>query len=305
MPRDHYETLGVSRSATTEEITKAYKKLARQFHPDKNLGDKAAEVKFKEIQSAYDTLNDPKKKQSYDQFGTDVPPMGGGPGGGGFHFGGPGGQNVDPAVFEEVFTRLNAGGSMPDFSSMFGGGAGGGSGGGRKRGRRQAAPETIEVEARVPLTTVATGGTVTMQAGDKRIDVKVPAGIEEGKKLLVRGQGPAGEDITVKILFDTHPFFRREGNDIYLDVPISIPEAILGSKVEVPTVAGKRVEVKILPGTSGGSKLRLRGLGLANGDQYLVFKVVVPKNLNEKTLKLIEEFAKLQPENPRADVAWK
>ncbi|QVL32571.1 DnaJ domain-containing protein [Telmatocola sphagniphila] len=301
MPRDHYEVLGVSRSASSEEITKAYKKLARQYHPDRNLGDKTAESKFKEIQSAYDTLNDPKKRQNYDQFGTDTP-MGGAGGPGGFNFaGGPGGggANVDPAMFEEVFSRMHGGG-MPDLSSFFGGGGGGG----KKRGRRSAPPQPIEVEARIPLSTAASGGSVTLQIGPKRLDIKVPAGIEEGKKLRVPGQGPSGEDITVKILIDPHPFFRREGKDIYLDVPISIPEAILGGKIEAPTVGGKRVEVKIKPGTSGGSKLRLRGLGLGDGDQYLVFKIIVPKNIQEKSMKLIEEFGKLQPENPRADVPW-
>lgn len=284
MARDHYETLGVSKSATAEEITKAYKKLARQHHPDRNLGDKSAEAKFKEIQSAYDTLNDPKKKSNYDQFGTDQPMPEGGPGG--FHFGGgqPGGMNIDPEMFQDLLGRFTGGG---------------------RRGRKKQPPPDLEAEARIPLATAASGGTVSMRLDSKTIDVKIPAGIEEGKKLRIPGQGPGGSDITVKILFDDHPFFRREGRDIYLDVPISIPEAIQGCKIEVPTVAGKRATVKIAPGTSGGTKLRLGGQGLPGGDQYLVFKVSVPKHADERTMKLVEEFRKLHPEDPRADAPWR
>src|SRR3954471_2238059 len=152
MPRDHYEVLGVSRSATPEEISKAYRKLARQHHPDRNPGDKQAEGRFKEIQNAYDTLSDPKKKAVYDQFGTDVPLGAAGAGfPGGFQFGGAGGQQVDPEMAQEMFRR------------MFGGGGGGGGGcedlfgsfsGGRSRGRgrsrSQPAAEAVEVEAHVP-----------------------------------------------------------------------------------------------------------------------------------------------------------
>lgn len=310
MPRDHYEVLGVSRTASTDEISKAYKKLARQNHPDKNPGDKAAEARFKEIQNAYDTLNDAQKKAQYDQFGHDGPQMGGAGGPGGFHFnfGAPGGgTQIDPEVAQEMFGKLfGEGGGGVRFEDILGGMGGGGRGKGRGRSRRAAPPENVEVEASVPFMTAATGGSISLRIDGREIDVKVPAGMEDGKKLRVSGQGPGGGDITVKVLVQPHAYFRREGKDVLLDVPISVSEAILGGKVEVPTVDGRRVDVKIRPGTSSGSKMRLPAFGIAGGDQYLVFKIVVPKGApDEKAKELIEEYAKLNPIDARADAAWK
>ena len=301
MPRDHYEVLGVSRSAAAEEIAKAYKKLARQHHPDRNLGDKNAETRFKEIQNAYDTLSDPKKKAVYDQFGTDVPP---GAAGAGFPFpGGAGGQQIDPEMAQEMFRRMFGGGGGVGSEDLFG------QSGGRGRGRGRSRPqptETVEVEARVPFLTAAVGGTIGLRVGDRDIDVKVPAGFEDGKKLRVAGQGEYGEDIVVKVRVDAHPYFRREGKDILIDVPIGIPEAVLGGKVEVPTVAGKRVTFKVPPGTSSGSRVRLPGMGVAGGDQYLVMKVVVPKGKpDDRTREIMEEYARLHPDDVRIDVPWR
>ena len=301
MPRDHYEVLGVSRSAAAEEIAKAYKKLARQHHPDRNLGDKHAETRFKEIQNAYDTLSDPKKKAVYDQFGTDVSP---GAAGAGFQFpGGAGGQQIDPEMAQEMFRRMFGGGGGVGSEDLFG------QSGGRGRGRGRSRPqptETVEVEARVPFLTAAVGGTIGLRVGDRDIDVKVPAGFEDGKKLRVAGQGEYGEDIVVKVRVDPHPYFRREGKDILIDVPIGIPEAVLGGKVEVPTVAGKRVTFKVPPGTSSGSRVRLPGMGVAGGDQYLVMKVVVPKGKpDDRTREIMEEYARLHPDDVRIDVAWR
>lgn len=311
MPKDYYEVLGVSRSASADEIAKAYRKLARQHHPDRNPGDKQAEARFKEIQNAYDTLSDPKKKAMYDQFGTEVPPgaAGGGfPGGGNtFTFGGPGGQQVDPEMAQEMFRRMfGGGGGAGGFEDLFGSFSGGGQRRGRGRSRAQPAPEAVEVEAHVPFLTAALGGTIGLRVGDRDIDVKVPPGFEDGKKLRVAGQGEYGEDILVRIRVDPHPYFRREGRDVLLDVPISVSEAILGGKVEVPTVAGKRVTVKVPPGTSSGSRVRLPGMGVAGGDQYLVMKVVVPKGKpDDRTKELIEEYAKLHPDDVRIDVPWR
>jgi DnaJ-class molecular chaperone len=198
---------------------------------------------------------------------------------------------------------------------MFGGGGGGfedilgGFGGGaKKRGksRRPAPAEPIAVEASVPFMIAATGGTISLDTGTNVIEVKVPAGIEDGKKLRVSGQGPGGGDIVVQIKIEPHAYFRREGKNILLDVPISVGEAILGGKVEVPTIDGKRVEVKIRPGTSSGSKSRLPGLGIAGADQFLVFKIVVPKGEPDaKTKSLIEDYQRHQTTSPRADVPWK
>lgn len=302
MPRDHYEVLGVARSASADEIAKAYKKLARQHHPDRNPGDKQAEVKFKEIQNAYDTLSDPKKKATYDQFGTDVPPGAGGAGfPGGFQFpGNGGGAQVDPEVAQEMFRRMFGGGGGASPFDMFGGG-------GRPRGRSRPRPaEAVEVEANVPFMTAALGGSIGLRVGDRDIDVKVPPGFEDGKKLRVAGQGENGEDIFVRVFVDPHPYFRREGRDVLLDVPISVLEAVLGGKVEVPIVSGKRVAVKVPPGTSSGSRIRLPGMGISGGDQYLVMKVVVPKGKpDDRTREIIEEYGRLHPDDVRIDVPWR
>ncbi len=309
MPRDYYEVLGVSRNAAAEEITKAYKKLARQNHPDKNPGDKNAEARFKEIQNAYDVLNDAQKRAQYDQFGHEGPQMGGAGGPGGFHFnfGGPGGQQIDPEVAQEMFGRIFGEGGGIRFEDLLGGMGGATRGRGRgARARRTVPPENVEVEANVPFMTAALGGSISLRIDGREIDVKVPAGMEDGKKLRVSGQGPGGGDIMVKVNVQPHPYFRREGKDVLLDVPISIGEAILGGKVEVPTVDGRRVDVKIRPGTSSGSKMRLPGFGIAGGDQYLIFKIVVPKGTpDDKAKQLIEEYAKLHPIDARADAAWK
>jgi DnaJ-class molecular chaperone len=310
MPRDHYEVLGVSRTASAEEITKAYKKLARQNHPDKNPGDKGAEARFKELQNAYDVLNDSTKRAQYDQFGHEGPQMGGAGGPGGFHFnfGGPGGgSQIDPEVAQEMFGKLFGEGGGIRFEDILGGAGGGESGRGRKgRSRRTAPAENVEVEASVPFMTAALGGTISLRINSHGIDVKVPPGMEDGKKLRVSGQGPGGGDITVKVNVQPHPYFRREGKDILLDVPISVAEAILGGKVEVPTVDGRRVDVKVRPGTSSGSKMRLPGFGVAGGDQYLVFKIVVPKGSpDDKSKELIQEYEKLNRMDPRGDTGWK
>jgi len=304
MAKDYYAVLGVAKSASPEEISKAYKKLARENHPDRNPGDKGAEARFKDIQNAYDVLNDPKKKSTYDQFGTEMPNMPGG-----FNFGGGGGgmPQVDPEMAQEIFKRFfgagggGGGGAEDLFGNMGRGGRG------RPTGRRQQPQaEAIDVEAHVPFLTAALGGTIGLSVGDREIDVKVPAGFEDGKKLRLAGQGESGEDIVVKVRITPHQYFRREGKDVLLDVPVSVVEAVVGGKVSVPTVAGKRLDVKIPPGTSSGGKIRLPGMGIAGGDQLLVVKIVVPKGKPDDAVKkLIEEYGEASPHDARADVAWK
>ncbi|HVL13291.1 MAG TPA: DnaJ C-terminal domain-containing protein [Gemmata sp.] len=313
MPRDPYDVLGVARSAAADEIQKAYRKLSKKYHPDRNPGDKQADASYKEVQEAYEILGDATKKANFDQFGFAGPQQGGFPGGGfaggfpgggfpGGFPGGAGGSNVDPAAAEELFKRFFGGGSAgPDLGDLFGGGR-------RTRGRprgRQHAAEPVESEVTVPFEVAANGGSVSLLVGQDRIDVKIPAGIEEGKKLRVKGDENRPQDLILRVRVSPHAYFRREGNDVLLDVPISVAEAVLGGKVEVPTVAGERLEVKVRPGTSGGAKLRLRGKGVNGGDQYLVFKVVVPPGEpDEETRKLVEEYARRNPLNPRANVAW-
>jgi curved DNA-binding protein len=318
MPRDPYEVLGVSRTASPEEIQKAYRKLSKKHHPDRNPGDKQADATYKEVQTAYEVLSDPTKKANFDQYGFAGPPQGGFPGGGfpgggggfpgGVHFGGPGGNvNIDPEAAEQLFSQMFGGGGAGgvDLGDLLGGGRRRG-GRGRTHQTRRPAPEPVESEIEVPFQTAAHGGSVAIEVGGRRIDVKVPAGIADGKRLRVPAEATGGTEVLLRVKVAPHPYFRREGNDLYLDVPLSVAEAVLGGKVEVPTVEGDTLAVKVPPGTSSGAKLRLRGKGLSGGDQYLVFKVVVPPGkVDDRSRELIEEFAKLNPQDARANVPWR
>ena len=298
MPKDFYEILGVPRSASQEEIKKAYRKLAGKFHPDRNPGNKEAEAKFKELSAAYDVLSDEAQKDKYDRYG-DAGAQGF-PGGGGF----PGGHG-DPQAAEEFFRRTFGGGGGAegfDLGDLLGGGAKRGKGR-APRGRPQAAD--VETDIDVPFNTAALGGTISISIGGRTIEVKVPAGIDDGKKLRVPASATGSADVYLKVKIAPHPYFRREGRDILLDLPISVPEAMLGAKVDVPTLDGSTLTVKVPGGTSSGSRLRLRGKGIDGGDQYLVFKIAVPATFDERTKELLEEFAKLNPQDVRANVAWK
>jgi DnaJ-class molecular chaperone len=316
MPRDPYEVLGVSKSASADEIQKAYRKLSKKFHPDRNPGDKQADSSYKEVQEAYEVLGDPTKKANFDQYGFAGPPQsgfpgggfpGGFPGGGNFSGGFPGGAsgvNIDPEMAEELFKRFVGGGAGaegPDLGDLFGGAR-------RTRGRpktRRAAAAPVEAEVTVPFEVAAAGGNVAIEIDGRHINVKVPAGIDDGKKLRVPAEATGSSEVLLKVRISPHAFFRRDGNDVLLDVPISLAEAVLGSKVEVPTVGGERLDVKVRPGTSGGSKLRLRGKGINGGDQYLVFKIVVPTgDVDEKSRQLIQEFSERNPVQARANVPW-
>ncbi|HVS39252.1 MAG TPA: J domain-containing protein [Gemmataceae bacterium] len=304
MARDLYDILGVPRNASEADIKKAYRKLARQHHPDRNPGDKQAEARFKEIQSAYDVLGDKQKRENYDRFGTAEP---GGFAGGGSPFG-RGGQsfsgNVNPEDLSDLLRQFGMGG----------GGAGGGLNidpeelfGGRTRGRSRRAPRPpaeIETEATIPFETAALGGTIGLRIDDREIDVKVPPGVDDGKRLRVAGQGPNGADIYVKLHVAPHPYFRREERDIILEAPISATEAMLGARIDVPTLGGERLTVKVPAGASSGARLRLRGRGAAGGDQLIELKIVAPAAADGRERELIEEFNRLHPTNPRAGLPW-
>jgi DnaJ-class molecular chaperone len=306
MPRDYYEVLGVAKTASEDEIKKSYRKLARQYHPDRNPGDKQAETKFKEVQDAYDVLSDKQKREQYDRFGFVGPgqmPGGGGfPGGGTFHWGGQGGgAQMDPEQFEEILRH---------FGGAFGGNFGGfGDTGRRARGgsrrRAAAAPPPDQVpEVTIPFDTAVRGGAVALDVGGTHIDVKIPAGVNDGQTMRLAGQGPDGEDVYLKIRVSPHPYFKREGNDVVLEVPLSVAEAAVGATVDVPTPDGSRLGVKVPAGTSSGARLRLRGKGIKGGDQYIEIKVMVPAAKDARSRELIEEFAKLNPQNPRAGLPW-
>jgi DnaJ-class molecular chaperone len=310
MPQDLYDVLGVSHSASADEITKAYRKLARQYHPDRNPGDKSAEAKFKDVAAAYEILSDKEKRSQYDQFGH-VGPGAAANGPGGFHFGGgaPGGfqTNIDPETAQRLFGDLfgafgGEGGSSP-FGDFFG--AQGGPrarAGGRTRRPRQ--PEAVEAEITVPFETAAVGGPVGLTIDGRQIELKVPAGIEDGKTMRLAGQGPGGADIHLKVHVGTHPYYRREGNDLVISVPLSLAEAVLGGKVDVPMLGGGTATVTIKPGTSSGTRMRIRGQGIKGGDLYIEPKVMVPAPADDESRRLIEEFARRNPQQVRTGPPW-
>lgn len=298
MPRDHYEILGVKREASEEEVKKAYRKLARQYHPDRNPGDKQAEAKFKEVQAAYDILGDKKKRSNYDRFGHAGPEEGGGPGASTFRWGSgaPGGfQQMNPEAAQDIFNQFFGGGVEDLFGKKRRGGA---------RSRSPEPPPQMESDVSVPFVTAALGGSLSIQIEGRELTVKIPAGVEDGKTLRLQGQAPGGGDLHLKLHIQPHAYFTREGKNIVLEVPIALPEAVLGVKVDVPTLDGTHLSVKIPPGTSSGARLRLRGRGIAGGDQFIQIKIVVPAPADDRSRELIDEFARLNPQTPRAGLAW-
>src|SRR6516165_9878670 len=293
MPRDLYETLGVTRTASDDEITKAYRKLARQYHPDRNPGDKQAEATFKEIQNAYDTLSDKAKRANYDRFGSAGGPNAGF--GGGFSgFGADGGVPPDLEEFLRQFGMGGLGGAPGGFSfESFGGGP-------RQRSRRRPArPEEVEEEITIPFLAAARGDKIDLNISGTTVGVTIPAGAKDGQAIRLKGILPDGGNLKLKLHVEPHPIFRREGDDLLVDIPISVAEAILGGKVEAPTLDGGTVTVSIPPSTSSGARLRLRGQGIAGGNLYVVVKVMVPKGVEGRGRELIEEFARLFPHKPR------
>jgi curved DNA-binding protein len=301
VPRDYYEVLGVSRDASEADVKKAYRKLARQYHPDRNPGDKTAETHFKEVQEAYDVLNDKTKRSQYDKFGFAGPQTPNGGQGGPFRWGtgSPGFEagSMNAEDLSEILRQFGMGGTggMPGAESPFG----------RRRGKgRRPEPQHAEAEATIPFLTAALGGKVTLSIDGREVEVKVPAGVEDGKKLRLAGQGPGGGDLYIKLNIEPHPYFRREGNNVVLEAPLSVTEAMLGARIDVPTLDGSRLTVKVPPGTSSGARLRLRGKGIAGGDQFIEIKIVVPKVEDARGRELIEEFARLHPQNPRAGLGW-
>jgi molecular chaperone DnaJ len=386
MAQDYYETLGVERGANAEDIRKAYRKLARKYHPDLNPGDKASEDRFKSVQEAYDVLNDPKKKQMYDQVGfyseNGMPGGAAGAGAGGPHmgFGGfdfsdvftrgargasahgaPRGAGADSANFQDIFHQWfgrSQGAETPapqkgadleyglniDFWQAI-------------KGtqvrlnitRQEACPVCGGTGARTGANTVCPecngSGNVTQAAGAMRfslscprcegsgrlknkcsncagdgristtetVEVRIPAGAQQGSRLRVGGKGNAGTmgapagDLYITVRVEPHPFFRREGDDIHISVPVRIDEAGLGAKIEVPTIDGRAL-LKIPQGTHNQQKFRLRERGVLNsrtgkrGDQIVEALVLAPTVQDERTKELLREYAQLHPEDPRASL---
>jgi len=366
---DYYELLGVSRGASAADLRKAYRRLARKYHPDVNPGDKASEEKFKQIQEAYEVLSDPKKRKQYDQFGfaSDRIPSGAGPAAGGvgfdfsgFDFSNAGGGSSFSDIFSDFFSRFAGGpgerapeaqrGSDLEYeieigfwdsirgtqrkltisrleacSACSGTGAVGGPAtctacGGKGQVVQAAGP------MRFNLTCSRCGGSGRVRtlcrhchgegrlAHSETIEIRIPAGVADGSRVRVPGKGNAGvqggsaSDLYIITRVRPHEFFERRGDDLYTIVPITVDEAALGAKIEVPTIDGRAL-LKVPPGTQSGQRFRLREKGAPSlrvptrrGDQFVEVRIVLPKVLDDRQRKFLQDFARLTRENPRADI---
>jgi len=318
--KDYYSILGVAKNATPDVIKKQYRKLAMEYHPDRNKGNKQAEEKFKDINEAYAVLSEPKKRKQYDTFGSAR-----------FH------QRFSQ---EDIFQGFDIGDILKDlgfttddvFGSMFGRGRRGGGRTGRRQrspfgagqgfdfqdifsqtgrqgfGTQQAAKGSDRTtELKITLEEAASGAkkSVTLTAAGKRqaLNVKIPAGIHDGNKLRLAGKGDPGPpgtppgDLYLVVRVQPHPVFRREDNHLHLERKIKLSEALLGTTIDVPTLLEKPRKVKVPPGTQPGAKIRLPGMGMPGrgdkkqGDAYVPLRISVPKKLNKRQKKLAEELA--------------
>ncbi len=312
MDEDYYKILGISRSASQAEVQRAYRELARKYHPDLNPGDAAAKKSFQQVQQAYDVLNNPEKRELYDRYGSSFEAMhgqGASPWGG-FRQG-PGGGFGD-MDFAQMF-----GGRGPEgFSDIFEQFSG------RRSARRRSGPRrgaSVRQSIEIPFVTAVQGGEVnlTIRRPDGRteeISVRIPAGVENQQKIRVRGQGeqgpgggPAG-DLLLTVTITPHPFFRRRGRDLELKVPITLGESALGAKVDIPTPKGQ-ITVTVPAGSSSGQRLRLKGLGIAQpngniGDLYAELQIVLPAEIDEDARRWIEQFEEHYAVQPRAGLHW-
>ena len=281
--KDYYKTLGVSRTASEAEIKKAYRRLAKKYHPDVSK-EANAETRFKEAGEAYEVLKDKQKRAEYDQFGSagaqrhQAPPgWGQQQAGGGFDFGGGG----NSSIFEDLFGRGGGGGFSP-----------------RK-------PQNQNADLRVDLEDVYKGTSKSIRLPNGgNVQVKIPAGIEDGKKIRLSGKGSNGGDLLLKIHINPHKQFKLDGKDITVEIPVSPWEAALGAKLTVPTLGGS-VHLKIPAGTQSGKKMRLKGRGLASnpaGNQYVIIQVHTPPANTEEETQLYETMKNtFSTWNPRKD----
>ena len=292
--KDYYKILGVSRNASADEIKGAYRKLAMQYHPDRNPGDKQAEERFKEMNEAYQVLSDPQKRARYDQLGESYSQwqQNGTPGN--FNWGQ---WTAQPGAQEVNFDDLFGDGTFSDFFRSIFGGVGAGQ---TVRGRSSRMAPAVQQPVSISLQEAYSGTTRTLQTGNRRVEVKLPAGARRGTKIRVPAAGPAGADgrpTDLYLILDVteDPAFERDGNDLHTLVTIDVFKAILGGEVEVKTLAGK-VLLTIPPGTQPDQVFRVAGRGMPllkdpgmKGDLYVLVKVQIPKGLSAKQKGLLEQ----------------
>jgi DnaJ-class molecular chaperone len=307
--KDYYDILGVKKTASADEIKKAYRALAKKFHPDKNKGNKDAENRFKEISEANAVLSDQEKREQYDRLGKEAFRSGGGPNpfqGGANPFGAAG---FDFSQFTGGGARARggrrpaggAGGFTDIFSDLFGGG-------GFEQGPERGSD--LEAELTIDFRDAILGTTMDLTINSKPVKVKIPEGMSDGQRIRLRGKGgpgagggPAG-DLNVLIHIRPHPLFERRGDDIYIDLPIKVGEAIRGGEVEVPTIHGP-VRARIPAGTQGGQTFRIRGKGVkkkggTHGDHYYRVEITAPKSTAAEVLAAAETIDAAYGEDPRA-----
>lgn len=328
MAQDYYETLGLSKSASADDIQKAYRKLARKYHPDLNPDDKASQQKFKDVQLAYDTLSEPEKRKMYDQFGPEYERAGGAP-----FRGGAGGRGG----FEDVFGG-GAGpggfqfeGDLGDLFRQFTGGGGTGAGrGGRGRSHAPTKGQDLATETTIPFNTAIMGGEASIairrNGKSESLQIKIPAGVESGRKMRLRGQGdpsPSGGapgDLIVTLNVAGHPFFKRTGKNLELRLPITIGEAVHGATIDLPTPGGT-VALKIPAGSNSGRRMRVKGQGVqsgdgAPGDLYVELQIRLPDQLagsqppggtdkaSAETQQALEHIESLYSGSERGKIVW-
>ena len=332
--KDYYSTLGVAKTATDKEIKQAFRKLARKHHPDVNPGDKAAEAKFKEINEANEVLGDPEKRKKYDELGANWRMYeqagaggarpGGGPGGfpGGWNVnfggGGPGQgtggfRTMTPEEMREMFGDSDP---FSDFFHTFFGGAGGAGNDdvrGRARGRGRAAREgrDVEQEIELGLEDAFQGAmrrlSISYNGQPRTVDVRIPPGVGDGSRVRVAGEGEQGAggaksgDLFLRIRLAPHPTFERKGRDLYAQVKVPLTTAVLGGEVDVPTLAGKSLRLKVPPSTQNAQVFRLKGHGMPavgkpdeHGDLYATVNVELPRTLTPEQRSHFEALQKLE-----------
>lgn len=297
--KDYYKVLGVSKSAKPEEIKKAYRKLAVQYHPDKNPGDKKAEETFKEITEAYDVLGDVEKRKKYDELGENWNryQQQGGPSEG---FDWSQWQSGDGGSYSYSSGDFGSGGFSDFFESIFGGGFG------RSRSSGPQSGRDYEAEINLSLEDAYQGTSTQLEANGEKLKLSIKPGVREGQVLRIRGKGGPGAnggergDIYLKVHVATHPHFERRGDDLYCEAPVDLYTAVLGGKATIRTLKGS-IKIDIPKETDNGKHLRIKGLGMpvhgkdnTFGDLYARVHIVLPKQLSEQELELFRQLAALK-----------